>query len=153
MSEHVRQLVLNRIKELSLNMREVSISLGKNHAYIQQFIERGVPASLKEDVRDELAKILQVSADDLRSQPRLVLKPDTRTNLSERDTSLPVKPGQSFNLINYDLLRRSIAAACSIYEGKPSDPGKLARKAIQIYRNEEPDEATAREDELQGSGQ
>ncbi len=62
----VRQLILDKLKEKRLSMKEVSLRLGKNDAYIQQFLKRGVPAQLDEDVRGPLAGMLGIDEDLLR---------------------------------------------------------------------------------------
>lgn len=46
-------------------MKAVSLEIGKNHAYLQQFIERGVPAKLKEDVRARLSEALDIPETEL----------------------------------------------------------------------------------------
>jgi hypothetical protein len=56
----VRQLVRATLLERQLNMSAVSKKLGKNHAYLHQFLDRGIPAQLPELVREQLAVILQV---------------------------------------------------------------------------------------------
>jgi hypothetical protein len=40
----VRQLVRLALSERRLKMSDVSKSLGKNHAYLHQFLDRGIPA-------------------------------------------------------------------------------------------------------------
>ncbi len=153
MSESVRALVKERIKSRDLNMAEVSRKIGRNHAYIQQFIDRGVPRTLNEGVREKLAPILGLQPDDLRSSE---LAGDAQgpapargvTGLAEarpvfgvgREDVAPEPAGTS-HLINFDLLRRAIAGSFSIHEGKPFDAERLARKALQLYRDEEAEEA------------
>lgn len=56
----VRQLIRSTLSERQLNMSNVSKKLGKNHAYLHQFLDRGIPAQLPELVRERLAVILQV---------------------------------------------------------------------------------------------
>jgi phage repressor protein C with HTH and peptisase S24 domain len=56
----VRQLIRTTLAERHLNMSSVSKKLGKNHAYLHQFLDRGIPAQLPELVREQLAGILQV---------------------------------------------------------------------------------------------
>lgn len=63
--DHVRRTILKRLKERNLDMKAVSLEIGKNHAYLQQFIERGVPAKLKEDVRSRLSEVLDISEHEL----------------------------------------------------------------------------------------
>jgi peptidase S24-like protein len=55
----VRELVLRKAEELG-GLKRLSIALGKNHAYFQQFVHRGVPATLDEHVRPRLAALLGV---------------------------------------------------------------------------------------------
>jgi phage repressor protein C with HTH and peptisase S24 domain len=47
-------------------MKAASLEIGKSHAYLQQFLERGVPASLPEGPRGLLAALLGVAEDALR---------------------------------------------------------------------------------------
>lgn len=58
----VRQLILDRVPNLSATSRKI----GKSHSYLQQFVKRGVPAKLPEDVRDALAVEIGVPANELR---------------------------------------------------------------------------------------
>src|SRR5262245_28445686 len=64
----VRQLIRTRLAELHINMSSVSKKLGKNHAYLHQFLDRGIPAQLPELVREQLADILQVPEAQLKGQ-------------------------------------------------------------------------------------
>ena len=59
-TDPVRQLIRSTLAERQLNMSNVSKKLGKNHAYLHQFLDRGIPAQLPELVREKLAVILQV---------------------------------------------------------------------------------------------
>jgi phage repressor protein C with HTH and peptisase S24 domain len=62
----VRQLIRDKLLQRHLNMSAVSKMLGKNHAYLHQFLDRGIPAQLPELVRGQLAEILQVPEAQLR---------------------------------------------------------------------------------------
>jgi SOS-response transcriptional repressor LexA len=53
----VRSLIVARVAELGLSLSELSLKVGKNHAYFQQFIKRGVPNRLPEEVRARAAEI------------------------------------------------------------------------------------------------
>jgi len=55
-----RNLIVSRVAELGLSLSELSLSVGKNHAYFQQFIKRGVPHRLPEEVRGRVAEILKI---------------------------------------------------------------------------------------------
>lgn len=75
--DRVRQLVRRRVSELGLSLSDISLKIGRNHAYLQQFLERGVPRDLPEKIRPALAAILQVEESMLRGI-------DGRIELSER---------------------------------------------------------------------
>lgn len=62
----VRQLIVDRLKEMGATMKAASLAIGRNHAYLQQFIERGSPAELSERNRLNLAAFLQIDERRLR---------------------------------------------------------------------------------------
>ncbi len=62
----VRQLILDKLEEKGLTMSEASLKIGKNHAYLQQFLKRGFPIELPEKSRIPLAELLGLSEDQLR---------------------------------------------------------------------------------------
>lgn len=55
-----RSAIVSRVAELGLSLSELSLRVGKNHAYFQQFIKRGVPNRLPEEVRGRVADILAI---------------------------------------------------------------------------------------------
>jgi phage repressor protein C with HTH and peptisase S24 domain len=61
-----RQLIVSRVAELGLSLSELSLRAGKNHAYFQQFIKRGVPTRLPEEVRGRVAAILKIDESQLK---------------------------------------------------------------------------------------
>lgn len=61
-----RQFLMDRATDADANLKELSLKLGKNHAYLQQFINRGSPRVLPEDVRETLAAILGGDPSDYR---------------------------------------------------------------------------------------
>lgn len=64
----VRKLILEKIDERGLTLKAVSEAIGRNHAYLQQFINRNVHQDLPEKVRPLLAAQLGVDEDDLKPQ-------------------------------------------------------------------------------------
>lgn len=62
----VRTSILEAAEQLDLPLAEISRRLGRNHSYLQQFIKRGTPAELPEDVRQELARIIGLREEQLR---------------------------------------------------------------------------------------
>jgi cyanate lyase len=65
----VRKLLSDAIRKKGLDMAKVSRKIGRNHAYIQQYVSQGKPKKLPEDVRHDLAIELGISEDLLR-EPR-----------------------------------------------------------------------------------
>jgi phage repressor protein C with HTH and peptisase S24 domain len=63
-----RAHLLKLVDERQTNLAEVSRAIGRNHAYLQQYVRRGTPRFLPEDVREALAEHFNVSPDDLRPQ-------------------------------------------------------------------------------------
>lgn len=62
----VRKLIADRLAELGLQMKDVSLQIGRNDTYLHQFMKRGVPVELREPERLKLAEILKVPENDLR---------------------------------------------------------------------------------------
>ncbi len=62
----VRKLILEKLAEKGLTMSAASLKIGKNHAYLQQFLKRGYPVELGEKSRIPLAELLGVPEDQLR---------------------------------------------------------------------------------------
>ncbi len=68
--DSVRELVVGRLAEIGETLKSASQKLGRNHAYLQQFVQRGSPVRLPEDVRRDLAALLGVAEDTLRGEAR-----------------------------------------------------------------------------------
>jgi len=64
--DSARSLIVSRVAELGLSLSELSLRAGKNHAYFQQFIKRGVPTRLPEEVRGRVAEILEIDEQQLK---------------------------------------------------------------------------------------
>jgi phage repressor protein C with HTH and peptisase S24 domain len=64
--DSARNLIVSKVAELGLSLSELSLSVGKNHAYFQQFIKRGVPTRLPEEVRGRVAEILKIDERQLK---------------------------------------------------------------------------------------
>lgn len=58
--DSVRQLIITRAQELRLSMADLSKAVGRNSAYVQQYIWRGSPKRLPEAARARLAEVLQI---------------------------------------------------------------------------------------------
>ena len=63
-----RKLLVDTLaRRPDLDLKNLSLTIGRNHAYLQQYLMRGSPRELPEAVRHGLAPLLGVSPDDLRS--------------------------------------------------------------------------------------
>jgi len=67
-SDPVRLAILSAIARApkGTSLKKLSEELGRNHAYLQQFIQRGTPRILPEDVRFALAQRLGIHEETLR---------------------------------------------------------------------------------------
>ncbi len=73
--DEVRRRILTLCTDQGVSLREASIKLGKNPAYLQQYIHRGTPASLPERTRKELAGTLGI-------QETLLAPPEMRRDMA-----------------------------------------------------------------------
>ena len=62
----IRRLIRDKLSEKGLSMKEASERLDRNHAYLQQYLERGIPARLPESVRPQLAAMLDLKEEQLK---------------------------------------------------------------------------------------
>jgi SOS-response transcriptional repressor LexA len=63
-----RKLLVDTLaRRPDLDLKKLSLAIGRNHAYLQQYLMRGSPRELPEMARHGLASLLGVSPDDLRS--------------------------------------------------------------------------------------
>jgi phage repressor protein C with HTH and peptisase S24 domain len=63
-----RKLLIDTLaRRPDLDLKNLSLTIGRNHAYLQQYLMRGSPRELPEAARHGLAPLLGVSPDDLRS--------------------------------------------------------------------------------------
>jgi lambda repressor-like predicted transcriptional regulator len=61
-----RALLVATVANRGLHLSTLSLAIGKAHSYLQQYVKRGIPRVLPEDVRERLAAELQVSPEALR---------------------------------------------------------------------------------------
>jgi phage repressor protein C with HTH and peptisase S24 domain len=79
----VRTRVLKLIEDRDADLKNASLKIGKNAAYLHQFIFRGTPKALPEDVRKPLAAFLGVDEDSLRHRRVPPRKPRSKPELDE----------------------------------------------------------------------
>ena len=94
----IRLRVLERIERTGTDLKKASLACGKNAAYVHQFIYRGTPKILPEDVRESLAKHLGVNDRELRHPEVPPRKPASRgrksTTSKRMATPASVRGGQ-----------------------------------------------------------
>jgi hypothetical protein len=61
-----RAIIAARLGILGLNLSGASKAIGANASYLQQYMQRGIPAVLPEDKREKLAGLLNINPDELR---------------------------------------------------------------------------------------
>jgi phage repressor protein C with HTH and peptisase S24 domain/lambda repressor-like predicted transcriptional regulator len=96
-SDSVRELIRSRLIEAGLSMAEVSKRMGRNHAYLQQFLEREAPKHLPEEVRGRLATILGISELTLRQRGLTGNPPLPESNVSN---FAQIGPPDFSNMVN-----------------------------------------------------
>lgn len=64
-TDDIRKKISRLINERGLNYAQVSLAIGKNIAYLQQYIKNGSPRRLGEVERHKLAQILRVDEQEL----------------------------------------------------------------------------------------
>lgn len=70
----VRKLILEKLAERDLSMKDASLKMGRAHSYLYQFLKKGLPRELHERDRLSLAEVLGVPADELRGPSTLLPK-------------------------------------------------------------------------------
>src|SRR5579859_1731664 len=94
-ADTVRERVRSLLDEKGIRYSEASRRVGKNQTYIQQYLKKGSPEVLPEDVREKLAKVLGIPEGHLRvraprhvnvaeePEPFTTPEPVRRANLSD----------------------------------------------------------------------
>lgn len=66
-----RVFLAEELAKRGMSMSELSIAINRSHAYVQQFLKRGIPETLPADARAEIANVLRVSEERLGGMPGL----------------------------------------------------------------------------------
>ena len=88
----IRLRLLERIQERGTNLKNASLAIGRNAAYLHQFVMRGTPKVLPEDLRIALAELLEIDEQELRHKiiPRRQARSGEAPSGPTED--LPVRP-------------------------------------------------------------
>ena len=88
------RLALERLcAERGEDFAGLSRMLGRNPAYIQQYVRRGVPKRLGEDERRKLARYFSVSEEVLGGPPEDLARPDGLVRVKRHPVSVSAGPG------------------------------------------------------------
>ncbi len=66
LKDEIRSLIAQRIEDSGMSMMALSKMIGRNQAYIQQYLERGTPQYLPEEERYKVAEILAIDENKLK---------------------------------------------------------------------------------------
>ena len=110
-----RKRLLAAIDDSDWDLKKLSIEVGRNHAYLQQYTMRGSPRNLPEDVRSKLSTLLGGTADSYKDDG---LTAAPRIMDGEPLLSVPI----------YDI-RASAGAGALVEDGEPT--------GYQPYREQE----------------
>ena len=129
-TEEIRKKIARLITERGLNYAKVSLSIGKNIAYIQQFIKNGSPRRLGEVERQKLARLLKVDEQELTDLP-LKMSSSSAPSVNQDILCLIIE-----NIENW-LLNRNFTLS-------PHDKAELIRLIYSKICNEAMDTADAK---------
>lgn len=79
----VRKKIISLVEEKGFDLKSVSLAMGRNHAYLHQFLNRGIPRKLAEEDRERLAIILDISPEDLKEGNQKLPKHDLKEEVSK----------------------------------------------------------------------
>ena len=98
-SDPVRQELLKAIASApnTTNLKQLSIDLGYNHAYLHQFIHKGSPRVLPEQTRYALAKLLNIEEEKLSHSPKPQGKPRRTSKIHQNIAYLDHISQRHFN--------------------------------------------------------
>lgn len=129
-TEEIRKKIARLITERGLNYAKVSLNIGKNIAYIQQFIKNGSPRRLGEVERQKLARLLKVDEQELTDLP-LKVSSSSAPSVNQDILCLIIE-----NIENW-LLNRNFTLS-------PHDKAELIRLIYSKICNESMDTADAK---------
>lgn len=93
MQDVVRKLIQDRLDELKMRRKELSLAIDRDAGYISQFLVRGTPAELLEPERLKIAEILKLPEEALRGPSTLLPKRKHRKKtMSSRESFIDVAP-------------------------------------------------------------
>jgi len=149
----VRKLIEDRFVQLGLTMPKVSVEIGRNHAFLQQFLRRGIPRELHERDREQLAKFLGIPADDLRgpdnprpsshdngADDRPQVRPAPEGTVRELITRRLGEMGLSMKDVSLRIGRNETYVRQFLMRGSPAELGERERQTLGRLLEVSPDD-------------
>ena len=87
-ADEVRQHIAKLISDRNLSLASVSTKIGKNVAYLHQYITKGSPVRLPEEQRQKLAIYLGVEEQELTDRPLIPTHLRATTTIAEKIVSI-----------------------------------------------------------------
>jgi len=114
----IRWRVLKLLDARGTDLKNASLAVGKNAAYLHQFVYRGTPKVLPEDIRGALAKLLKVDAGYLKHERVPPRKPPSRSPLKyeEAEATAPRRSPRGFAAVA-EIDVRASAGHGAVHEG------------------------------------
>jgi len=110
----IRQRLLRLLQKKNTDLKNASIAIGRNAAYLQQFVYRGTPKVLPDDVRQALSKLLAIGEDQLRHSEVPTRRP--RSDSGARQDARTYRPRRGFAEI-HEIDVRASAGPGALNEG------------------------------------
>lgn len=128
----VRKILPMLAEQRGMSLRELSMAIGKNEAYLSQFLDakKASPKKLPEDVRERLAEKLGVPDDVLRmgaTKAMRAIQGGKDARVVEHDGSLTIAGEAYLKIPVYDI-RASAGAGALVEDGEPT--------AQQVFREQ-----------------
>ena len=95
-TDPTRHRIEAELAEKGVNMSALSVALGRNRAYIQQYLKRGTPRVLPEDARERVAEILQIPPELLKPSRTALAVPQSASSASARRAEAPALRGSGW---------------------------------------------------------
>lgn len=113
----IRTRILKLLDARGSNLRLASQAMGRNNAYLHQFIYRGTPKVLPEHLRDALAKHLDVDSEQLKHPRVPPRKAPAKTHAAAEEAAAPMhRVPRGFSVVS-EIDVRASAGPGAVHEG------------------------------------
>lgn len=124
-----RRLIVDAVAREGYTLKSASEKVGKNHAYLQQYVVRHVPENLPEDVRERLGKLLKLHPNKLRGKGPARAGHTTQHSGESSDERTVDADGRTVNIHEFDVRAPSGAGGSQV----EITVQNAAEEAVAIY--------------------